>query len=102
MARVIQIVQNSLIRIVSFFSVLASSIFGFFGSLFGSVSKVAGVTESKESFFLKDNEITSINQSYSQPLMTAPAKKAEPINASRRRPQPEMDKFRQMAKDIKK
>ncbi len=98
----IQIIQNSLIRIVSFFSVLASSFFGFFKSLLGSLGKVAGVSESKESFFLKHNETTSINQSYSQPLTKSePAKKPEPINTNRRS-QPEMDKFRKMAKDIKK
>ena len=98
----IQIIQNSLIRLLSFLSVLASSFFGFLKRFFGTLGKVAGVSESKESFFLKDNETTSINQSYSQPLTKSePAKKPEPINTNRR-PQAEMDKFRQMAKDIKK
>ncbi len=103
MQRAIQIIQNSLIRSVSFLSGLLGSFFGLFKTIFGSVGKVAGVAESKESFFLKPNERTSIGQSYSQPVaMATPAKKAEPTNASRRRPQPEMDKFRKMAKDINK
>ncbi|NJL80999.1 MAG: threonine dehydratase [Richelia sp. RM2_1_2] len=100
MQRLRQIFQNSLIRFIAVFSVLFRSIFGFFRSIFGSIGKNLGISNSESGYFVDADEKKAIEETK---IPVATVKSPEPtISSNRRRPNKSsnMDDFMKMAKEI--
>ncbi|MBW4508362.1 MAG: threonine dehydratase [Scytonematopsis contorta HA4267-MV1] len=98
MFRVIQIVRNSLIRILA----LTSLFFGFLGNKFNAVSKLFGFKSSE--YFLDSQEANTLKKI--QAKSDVEVEVAKPVvnstsNSRPRRNDPNMDYFRNMAKQVK-
>jgi hypothetical protein len=98
MFRVIQIVRNSLIRVLA----LISLFFGFLGNKFSAVSKLFGFKSSE--YFLDSQEANTLTKN--QAKYDAEAEASKPVvtptsNSRPRRNDPNMDYFRNMAKQVK-
>lgn len=104
MARLIQIVQNAFIRIAAFFGFLLRSLSNFFSSVSNFFGRVFGFSNSQ--YFLepdtaqgtKRSTVEESKISESKPLQTNETRS----NTRYRRPNPDMDYFRNMARDVKK
>ncbi|ARV59332.1 threonine dehydratase [Nostocales cyanobacterium HT-58-2] len=103
MSRLTQIIQNFLIRLEGFFSVVFRNIFNFFGNIFGFLGKLFGFS-SNSGYFLESDAAQSIKRATTQQSTEAESAKAPDIPATnrRRRPNPQMDYYLKMAKEVKK
>lgn len=101
MSRLQQIVQNSFIRILAVFSTVFRSVFGFFGNIFGSLSKTLGISDSNSGYYVDADEKKAIEETK---IPVATVRTSEPaVSSDRRRPKTSnMDDFMKMAKEIKK
>ena len=105
MQRLVQLFQNSFIRVIALFSVLFRSIFGFLGNTFGSVGKTFGISNSDSGYYVDADSKKAIEESTTKTkIPVATVKTLEPATGSnRRRPKKtDMDDFMKMAKEIKK
>ncbi|MEA5594193.1 threonine dehydratase [Rivularia sp. UHCC 0363] len=105
MQRLIQVFQNSFIRVIALFSVLFRSIFGFLGNIFGIFGKTFGISNSDSGYYVDSDTKKAIEESTTKAkIPVATVKTPEPATGnSRRRPKKsDMDNFMRMAKEIKK
>jgi hypothetical protein len=103
MFRVTQVVRNSLIRVLAFISVS----FGFLGKLFGStfdfIGRSLGFKTSE--YFLESDEANTLKKIQAKPVVKAepsqPVTTTSTSNSKPRRNDPNMDYFRNMAKEVR-
>jgi hypothetical protein len=103
MSRLIQIIQNSFIRLEGWIYQL----FGLFGKLFGWLNqqfnflkKLLGLTESQ--YLLEVDEAQRLKSSEAKPEVAVPAPQSPAAASSnRRRPDADMDYFLKLARQVK-
>ncbi|WP_414621681.1 threonine dehydratase [Calothrix sp. CCY 0018] len=101
MSRFLQIVQNGLIRVIAFFSVIFRSVFDFLGKSFGGFGKSLGFSDSNSGYYV-DADTKKAIQETKTPVATVKTPEGA-VNSDRRRPKKSnMDDFMKMAKEIKK
>jgi hypothetical protein len=101
MSRLTQIIQNTFIRIEAFFSVFFKNLFNFLGSIFVFFAKLFGFSDS--GYFLESEQAQTLKRETTPEKIEAePTKGTETPNPYRRRPNPQMDYYLKMAKDVKK
>lgn len=104
MSRLIQIVQNTFIRLEGFFGFLLRSLSNFFSNVKSFFAKLFGFSNSQ--YFLESDTAQGIKRSTieeSKIEESKPAQTNETQNKTRpRRPNPQMDYFLNMARDVKK
>ena len=101
MFRLTQLLQNTLLRWFGFFQQLFRNIISFFAGLFGGLARVLGFTEAGRFLEFEDAKgIRSVEAN--QPSQTA-SEPQQPGSTSpvRRRPDPNMDYFRNLAREIR-
>ncbi len=98
MSRLLQIVQNTFVRVIAFFSVIFGSVSGFFGKIFGGFGKSLGFSDSNSGYYVDSDTKKAIEETKTPVAIKAP----EPaISSDRRRPKKSnMDDFMKMAKEI--
>ncbi|AFY46635.1 hypothetical protein Nos7524_0729 [Nostoc sp. PCC 7524] len=99
MARLTQIIQNTLIRVTAFVSVLFKNIFGLIRNVFNAVARLFGFN--KPSYFLESEEAQSVKKySEKQPTITQADTTPNISTSDRRRPNAKMDYYIKMAREI--
>jgi hypothetical protein len=99
MFRLQQLIQNTFLRILGFFQRLLTNILGFFAGFFGGLAKVLGLTDAAN--FLEFEDAKGIQAAQTQQTETAPTPAQPSPSATRRRPDPNMDYFRNLAREIR-
>ncbi|KAF3890314.1 MULTISPECIES: threonine dehydratase [Nostocales] len=104
MSRLIQIFQNTFIRFEAFFGFLLRSLLNFFSSIKNFFARLFGFSNSQ--YFLEPDTAQGIKRSTSEQSKIEESKPAQ-INETQtkirpRRPNPQMDYFLNMARDVKK
>ena len=99
MFRLQQLIPNTFLRILGFFQRLFTNILSFFAGFFGGLAKVLGLTEAAD--FLEFEDAKGIQAAQTQQTETAPTPAQPSPSASRRRPDPNMDYFRNLAREIR-
>ncbi len=105
MSRLLQIVQNTFVRVIAFFSVIFGSVSGFFGKIFGGFGKSLGFSDSNSGYFVESDQKQATEKPVEKAkIPVAAVKTPEPtVSSNRRRPKKSsMDDFMKMAKEIKK
>ncbi len=97
-----QILQNLYLRLEGFVSVVFGTFFGFLSRLFGSITKILGISQS-EYFFEESNKAQEIKSANTTPVTATEPVKTPEVTATTRRPNAKMDNyFLDMAKQVKK
>ncbi|WP_407887634.1 threonine dehydratase [Scytonema sp. NUACC26] len=106
MSRLIQVIQNTFIRFEAFFGFLFRGLSNFFSSIKNFFAKLFGFSNSNSQYFLEPDTAQGIKRGITEPSKiteSKPAKTNETQTKTRyRRPNPEMDYFLNMARDVKK
>lgn len=101
MSRLIQIIQNTFIRIFALTKVILGTIFGFIGNIFGSFARSLGLRQSE--YYLESDAAKSLKKNLAQ-LEVKPESPKQTVtpktNQRIRKNDPNMDYFRNMAKQI--
>lgn len=99
MFRLQQLIQNTFLRIQGFFQRFFKNILSFFSGFFGGLAKVLGLTEAGN--FLEFEDAKGIQAAQTQQPEAPPAPSQLSPGAARRRPDPNMDYFRNLAREIR-
>ncbi|BDA66896.1 hypothetical protein RIVM261_029980 [Rivularia sp. IAM M-261] len=103
MSRIIQVLQNSLIRIAAFLSVALKSIGNLFKGISGFLGNVFGFSESDSQYYLEKDDSQGVKRSEPKPMLTTDQKTSfEPPANRRRTNNKQMDYYLKMAQEIKK
>ncbi|KYC41396.1 threonine dehydratase [Scytonema hofmannii PCC 7110] len=104
MSRLIQIVQNTFIRLEALFGFLLRSLFNFFSNVKNFFANLFGFSNSQ--YFLEPDTKQEIKRSITEPSKIEESKPAQKIETQTkirpRSPNPQMDYFLNMARDVKK
>lgn len=101
MFRLNQIIRNSFIRLGAFFAVFFTKLSSLWKNIFGFFAKLLGFSQSE--YFLESNDAQGVKRdSPKQSTQAEPAKANVAIATTRRRPNPQMDYFLDMAREMKK
>lgn len=96
-----QILQNSFIRLIGFLQRIGNGVKGFFGvlgQLFGRLATLLGISNSGE--FLDVEEARGLESAKPQQIEAKQEIRSPATAKPSRRPDPNMDYFRNMARDI--
>lgn len=103
MSRFIQVLQNSLIRIVALLSVALKSVSNLFKGISSFFSNVFGFSESEAQYYLEKDDSQGVKRSEPKPMLTTEQKTSfEPPANRRRSNNKQMDYYLKMAQEIKK
>lgn len=103
MSRLIQVLQNTLIRFVAFLSVALKSIGNLFKGISAFFGNVFGFSESESQYYLEKDESQGVKRSEPKPMLTTEQKTSfEPSQNRRRTNNKQMDYYLKMAQEIKK
>ncbi len=103
MSGFIQLLQNTLIRIVAFLSVTLKNIGNLFKSISNFLGNVFGFSESESQYYLENDDSKGIKRSEPKPMLTTEEKTSFESPANRRRSNnKQMDYYLKMAQEIKK
>jgi hypothetical protein len=101
MARITQILQNSLIRLTAFLSLGLKSIGNLFRTIFGFFANLFGLNA--PDYYLETDDSQGIKRSEPKPMLPTEQKTTfEPPANRRRSNNNQMDYYRKMAQEIKK
>ncbi|HIK05162.1 MAG TPA: threonine dehydratase [Trichormus sp. M33_DOE_039] len=101
MTRLIQIIQNTLIRVIAFSSVILQNIVAFISSIFKAIANLLGLNN--PNYFLESEDANSTKKISNQQLSTNQLdNKTEISNSNRRRPNAKMEYYMKMAQEIRK
>lgn len=99
MFRLQQLIQNTFLRILGFFQRSFKNILSFFAGWLGGFARVLGITDAAN--FLEFEDAKGIQAAQTQQLETPSAPSQPSLSATRRRPDPNMDYFRNLAREIR-
>lgn len=101
MTRLIQIIQNTFIRVIAFSSVIFQNVVTFIGGIFKATANLLGLNN--PSYFLKSEDANSTKKISNQQLSTTQLdNKTEISTSNRRRPNVKMEYYMKMAQEIRK